>query len=102
VWKGEITPMTGKHHTEESKHKISTSVSKKFNSPEYKKLLSEAVLGDRNGMYGKHHSASTKLKLRKSALGRTLSEETKLKISNGGKHAWERRKRTNLQYLNNN
>lgn len=67
--------MYGKHHSEESKRRISEAVRGK-NNPMYGISLS----GNLNGMYGKHHSEETRNKIRDSKLGSKLSEETKQRM----------------------
>ena len=62
--------MYGKHHSEETKEKISKSSNNK---------------GEHNPMYGKKHSEETKEKISKSLKGNLLSEETKEKISKANK-----------------
>ena len=100
---GELHPMWGKHHSEDSKRKNSES----------NKL---ATTGEKNGMYGKHHSEETKRKIgdnqrgwhhtedakkkiaesaKRLSPGRKLSEETKRKISDArrGKTPWNKGKK---------
>lgn len=60
----------GKHHTVESKQKMSDTKKKMFN---------DGVLVARN--LGRHLSESTKQKIREANLGKKLSEETKQKMS---------------------
>ena len=74
---GEKHPMFGKHHSDESKNKISESQS-----------------GEKNHFFGKHHSEETKQKMRDAHKGKSLSEETKIKLSlaNKGKHHSEESK----------
>lgn len=52
------------------------------------KTMSEVKKGVGNAMYGRHHSEETKCKIRKSNVGKTRSDETKLKQSlrRKGKH----------------
>jgi len=61
--KGKNHPFYGKHHTEETKRKLSESHKGKKISEETKKKLSEANKGENNPMYGKHHSIETKNKI---------------------------------------
>ena len=60
--------MLGKHHSEESKQKISTSRIGKYG-------------GENCPTFGKHLSDETKRKIRESHVGKVLSEEHKNKIS---------------------
>jgi len=69
--------MTGKKHTEEVKKKNSETTKalwddpdSVYNSPEFRKKMSEAQSGSNNGMYGKKHSEETKKKQRDAALKR--------------------------------
>lgn len=38
-------------------------------------------VGDRNPLYGKHHSKDARMKISKANIGRILSEETRMKMS---------------------
>ena len=58
--------MYQKHHSIESKKKISNHINNK---------------GKNNPMYGKHHSVSTRQKISKCLKGRVMTDETKLKMS---------------------
>ena len=58
----------GKHHSEETRKKIS-----------------ESNKGENNPMFGKHHSAETRKKLSESLKGGTFSEETRKKLSEAHK-----------------
>lgn len=64
---GENHPMYGKHHSEETKQKISENRKGKQLSEEHKQKLSDAKKGKYNGenhpMYGKHHSEETRQKI---------------------------------------
>jgi hypothetical protein len=64
-------------------------------SDEYRQKLSEAKKGEKHPNYGKHHSEETKKKMSEAKLGKTLSEEHKIKIgnSNRGKHCSEETKK---------
>ena len=50
-----------------------------------KKKISEALKGEKNGMYGKHHSEESRRKMGEIKKGKHLSEEHKKKISKGHK-----------------
>lgn len=70
---------TGKHHSEETKQKMSKSrigVPLSANHPirngqkeETKQKIRNAMLGDKNHFYGKHHSDETKRIIREQRLG---------------------------------
>src|SRR3972149_4672180 len=57
--------MLGKHHTEETKRKMSQAHMGKILSAEHKKKMGEGHKGLKCGMWGKHHTEETKNKLRK-------------------------------------
>jgi group I intron endonuclease len=82
--KGKNHPLYGKHHSEESRIKMSKSQKGK-------------QCGENNPMFGKHHTEETKQKIREANKGRTHSEEHKRKIgeSNKGKIPWNKGK-TNI------
>lgn len=117
---GENNPMYGKHHTEESKRKMSDSHKGKHLSDEHKRHIGDSHKGKYYGRnspnYGKPLSEETKIKISKSLKGRTPwnkgeshpmfgkhhSEETKKKMSEThigennpmfGKHFCEESKR---------
>lgn len=100
--KGRAPWNKGKHHSEETKRKISEAL-KGENSPSYgkhpteetRKKLSEAGKGEKNSFYGKHHTAETRKKLSEAAMGNRHSygnrftEETRKKMSEAHKHPTE-------------
>ena len=75
--KGEKHPMYGKHHSDETRRK-----------------MSEALKGENHPFYGKHHSDETRRKMSEAQKRKPKSEETRRKISeahkgnkyNSGKH----------------
>ena len=70
---GENNPFYGRHHTDETKQKISIA---------NKGRLS----GENHPLYGKHHSDETRQKMSESAKNRApMSDETKLKIGNASR-----------------
>ena len=58
----------GKHHSEETKQKMSKA--KKNMSEETKRKMSEAKKGDKHPNYGKHHSNETRQKMREAWIKR--------------------------------
>ena len=76
--KGKNNPFYGKHHTEETKNKISEVHKGKYVSVETKNKMSEAHKG-------KKLPEETKQKISKSEKGKKLPEETKKKISEANK-----------------
>lgn len=50
-------------------------------SDEVKQKISDSVRGEKNGFYGKEHTQETKEKMRNHKLGKTLSDETKRRMS---------------------
>ena len=69
---GENHPFYGKHHSEETRKKIS-----------------EAIEGKNHPNYGKHHSEETRKKISETEKGKTCSEESRKKMSEakrGEKH----------------
>ena len=83
------------HHLDENKMNNSLSNLVYLTSSEHAKLH---MKGNKN-MFGKHHSEETKRRMSGVAKGRTLSEETKLKMreSHKGKNTWS----ANLIWINN-
>lgn len=59
----ENNPMYGKHHSEETKNKISKKHTGNKISEETKKKLSEANAGEKNCMYGKTHTQDARDKI---------------------------------------
>lgn len=88
---GYCNPMTGRHHTEETKRKISEKHKGMPMSEEAKRKISESSKGEKSYWYGKHRTEKTKEKISKHhadfkgknhpMYGKHLSEETKKKIS---------------------
>ena len=64
--KGANHPFYGRHHSEETKKKISVAHKGKKQSDETKRKMSEAQKGEKNHMYGKHHSDEGKIKMSKA------------------------------------
>lgn len=70
--KGENHPMYGRHHTPETKAKISVKSSQYRHSDESKKKIGDAHRGqhyndgEENPFYGQHHTDEVKEKIRKA------------------------------------
>jgi hypothetical protein len=73
---GENNGMYGKHHTEESKKKMSENKKGK-------------CTGKDHWLYGKQMSSEYRQKLSESHIGNIQSDETKRKISESNKKSWE-------------
>ena len=71
----------GKHHSDETRLKMSAALKGRNNSDETRQKMSEAHKG-------KHHSEETRLKMSASLKGKHHSEETRKKLSEArkGKH----------------
>ncbi len=74
--KGNISPMKGKHHTEESK--LLMSINRKGKTAR-----------EKNYRYGKHCSEELKRKISKSNIGRKWSQEQKDRIKGENHHNWK-------------
>ena len=96
VMRGRLSPMLGRHHTEDTKKKISKTKKEKYqrkNHPMYGKKhsvesirkMSEVKIGKNNSRFGKHHTVETKKKMSEAASGE--------KNHNFGKHHTEEHKR---------
>ena len=86
--KGEKSYWYGRKHTEKTK-KILSEINTGSNHPFYGKhhsyeskiKISKSTRGKKNHFYGKHHSDETKKILSEKHKGKTISEETRLKMS---------------------
>lgn len=88
IYSGKNHYLYGKHHTNESKQKMSKAHKGKKLSDEHKSKI-------RNSLIGKTHSNKTKNKISKSKTGKKLTEEHKKKIgqSSMGRHHNEKTKK---------
>lgn len=99
---GKTHHLYGKHHSEETKRKMSLAkIGKKgkTHSPQTRRKISESQKGDKNHFFGKHHSEETRRKMSESLKGRTspnkgkpMSEEQKRKLSLARKAYWAKKK----------
>ena len=71
---GENSVWYGRHHTEETKQKISNTLKEK-----------KICVGENNPMFGKHHSEETKAKISKINKGRKQTQEHRKKNSEANK-----------------
>lgn len=76
---GKNNGMYGKHHSEETKKKMSENRDNKnnpsYHTQEFRNKLSIATSGENNGMYGKHHTEDSKKKMSKNRKGKTIGEK---------------------------
>lgn len=84
----------GKHHTKESREKMSLAKIGTKQSEELKKKKSILNSGKGNPFYGKHHSKETRELISKLSKGRKLSEEHKKKLY--GRIPWNKGKKIKL------
>lgn len=89
---GENHPLYGKKHSEETKEKISKTLTGRLESDETRKKKSESKKGDKNFFYGKKHSEESKNKISNTKKGCSswnkgipMKEESKKKLSESKK-----------------
>ena len=89
---GENHPQYGKTLSEETKNKISNTLTGRIEPEETRKKKSESKIGEKNSFYGKKHSIDTKNKISETKKGTEswnkgipMSEESKRKLSNSKK-----------------
>lgn len=98
-----IPPMLGKHHTEETKEKLSKHFKGrtweksygKIKASIFKKIHAEKYKGDKNPFFGKHHTEETKKKI---SINSKLTTRRGNKSNFYGKKYWPKR----IQFLYNN
>lgn len=98
--KGNRNPMFGRTHSEKAKQMIGQKNTGRHHTEESKRKLSEAFLGEKNPMYGKptygfkgkHHSEETKRKISEKNKGKKhpCSEEHRRNLSVALKRYYER------------
>lgn len=79
--RGENHPLYGKHHTTETKEKISKAKTGKPRSEDFRQKIRKATSGENNPMYGKHHSEETRIKISTKLRGRKIPEDVLLKTN---------------------
>ena len=95
----------GKHHSDETRHKMSESQKGRKISEETKRKIAEKMRGKPSRHRGKPHSLETRRKISEAHKGKTLSEEHRRKMSeanrgksrNKGKTPWNKGKRFTLE-----
>jgi len=105
--KGQRPYMKGRHHTEETRKKISSSSIDKPKSEEFKRRVSLTMKGVPKSpemrrklslsCIGKHHTEETKRKIGIAGRGRKHTIETRTRISQTVKQQWAERKLRNEQ-----
>ncbi len=84
-------PMVGEG-SEEARRKVGEATRRRWEDPEYRKLMTEAAKGENNPFFGQKHSDETKrkqserMKGNQYSLGYKHSEETKQKMSEAAKN----------------
>lgn len=81
---------TGKYHTEETKRKLGDASRGRHPSEETRRKMSEAKRGERHPRYGKPCSEEHKRRLSEANKGKNLSPETRARKSQGQKRRWRR------------
>ena len=71
----------GRHHTDESKKKMSNSHKGKLWTEAQRKVLTPTRQGVNNSMYGKHHTEETKNKIKNSLARHYLTSNKKVWVS---------------------
>lgn len=90
--RGEKNPMFGKHHTKQTRKRLSDAGKGRIVSEETRKKISESNLGKLQGekhpMFGKHHTESARKRMSESHPRTPKSEEMRERLSesNRGKH----------------
>jgi len=79
IAKGKNNPMYNKHHTKEAKKKMSKMHKKRWLKNK------EKYIGKNHPMYNKHHTKEAKEKMSKARKGKSKSKKTKKNISKGRK-----------------
>ena len=92
---GEKNPMFGRHHSAETRAKMSVSQSGKKCSPKTRKKMSASQRGKKRSpeviekMCERHHSEETKAKIRQSNIGKKRGESTRRASAEAKKKNWQ-------------
>lgn len=74
--KGKLNPRYGVKLSDETKEKIRQNRDTSYmQTPEYRAKMSQAVSGEKNGMYGKHHTEESKKKMSEHSIGKTSGQK---------------------------
>ena len=87
VCSGEKNPFYGKHHTDETKRKISKANKGRKHTEEEKAKMSEASLGEKNHFFGKTHTEESRRKMSLKRKGKNNPQYNKPWYNNGVKEA---------------
>lgn len=87
VCSGEKNPFYGKHHTDETKIKISKANKGKKRTEEERARMSEERRGDKNHFFGKTHTEESRLKMSLKRAGKNNPQYNKPWYNNGEKEA---------------
>lgn len=93
---GENNPFFGKHHSEETRKKLSQLHTGTTASNETKKKLSEMKQREKNAFFGKHHSEETKKKLSEMKKGKQSGENNPM----FDKSAYENKTKEEIELIN--
>lgn len=77
-----VSPMKGKHHSENTKKRLRNRILPKH-TPEQLKKMSDALRGEKNPMYGKTHTIAARTKLSESHMGEKNHAYGKVRITDG-------------------
>ena len=80
----------GKHHSADTRLKMSEALKGKHHSAEHRRKLSESLSGENNPFYGKHHTEESRKKNSLAHRGKHHTEESRQKnsLAHKGKHWW--------------
>jgi hypothetical protein len=72
---GEGNPFYGKHHSEETKQRLSEIRTGSIMSKETKEKMSKVKMGENNSMFGKKHSENSLKKMSEAQIGKHVGEK---------------------------
>ena len=87
---GELNSFFGRHHSAESKLKVSKAkTGTHVHTEEHKQALSVLMTGEGNRFFGKQHTQETRRKISEFRMGRQDSADTKIKKSIAARLMWQ-------------